>query len=175
MIKNDGSPFARFHPKKVSIKWKPLLWFVKGGTTNSLDYISDFIESKSAEKTTFEWEQSPIEAEHVISRLISSKVIGIWISHVIMFFSKILNDPIDRSRIVLCRSYISGLPSMSRGSKDLLNLNFHWLLIVNLVLFLLSRFLVYITQDPLKSNDISAGSMGFSILMYVIQAQTLMT
>ena len=34
-----------------------------------LDYMSDFIESKSAEKTTFEWEQSPIEAEHVISRL----------------------------------------------------------------------------------------------------------
>ena len=31
--------------------------------------MSDFIESKSAEKTTFEWEQSPIEAEHVISRL----------------------------------------------------------------------------------------------------------
>ena len=67
-VKLSG-PFARFHPKKVSIKWKPLLWFVKGGTTNSLDYISDFIESKSADKTTFEWEQSPIEAEHVISRL----------------------------------------------------------------------------------------------------------
>ena len=67
-IKLSG-PFAHFHPKKVSIKWKPLLWFVKGNNTNSLDYMSDFIESKSAEKTTFEWEQSPIEAEHVISRL----------------------------------------------------------------------------------------------------------
>jgi hypothetical protein len=64
-----SGPFAHFHPKKVSIKWKPLLWFVKGDNTNSLDYISDFIESKSAEKATFEWEQSPIEAEHVISRL----------------------------------------------------------------------------------------------------------
>ena len=64
-----SGPFAHFHPKKVSVKWKPLLWFFKGDNTNSLDYISDFIESKSAEKVTFEWEQSPIEAEHVISRL----------------------------------------------------------------------------------------------------------
>jgi hypothetical protein len=94
-----------------------------------------------------------------------------------MFFSKILNAPIGRSRIVLCRSYISGLPSMPRGSKDLLNLNFHWLLIVNLVLFLLSRFLVspYITQDPLKSTDISAGSVGCNTLLCVIQEQTSMT
>ena len=67
-VKLSG-PFAHFHPKKVSVKWKPLLWFVKGDNPNSLDYMSDFIESKSAEKTTFEWEQSPIEAEHVISRL----------------------------------------------------------------------------------------------------------
>ncbi|MGH9975108.1 MAG: ParB N-terminal domain-containing protein, partial [Nitrososphaeraceae archaeon] len=64
-----SGPFAHFHPKKVSVKWKPLLWFVKGNNANSLDYISDFMESKSAEKATFEWEQSTIEAEHVISRL----------------------------------------------------------------------------------------------------------
>jgi 16S rRNA G966 N2-methylase RsmD len=67
-VKLSG-PFAHFHLKKVSIKWKPLLWFVKGNKTNSLDYISDFIESRSAEKASFEWEQNIIEAEHVISRL----------------------------------------------------------------------------------------------------------
>jgi DNA modification methylase len=67
-VKLSG-PFAHFHPKKASIKWKPLLWFVKGDKTNSLDYISDFIESRSAEKATFEWEQNTIEAEHIISRL----------------------------------------------------------------------------------------------------------
>jgi 16S rRNA G966 N2-methylase RsmD len=67
-VKLSGS-FAHFHPKKVSVKWKPLLWFVKGGTTNSLDYISDFIESRSPDKASFEWEQSTIEAEHIISRL----------------------------------------------------------------------------------------------------------
>ena len=53
----------------MSVKWKPLLWFDKGDNANSLNYISDFVESKSAEKATFEWEQSPIEAEHAISRL----------------------------------------------------------------------------------------------------------
>jgi predicted RNA methylase len=53
----------------VSVKWKPLLWFVNGKKADSLDYISDFIESKSAEKATSKWEQSPIDAEHVISRL----------------------------------------------------------------------------------------------------------
>ena len=45
------------------------MWFVKDNKTNSLDYISDFIESRSAEKVSFEWEQNTIEAEHVISRL----------------------------------------------------------------------------------------------------------
>ncbi len=67
-IKLSG-PFSHFHPKKVSIKWKPLLWFIKGNRVNSVDYISDLIESKSAEKISNEYEQSPIEAEHVISRL----------------------------------------------------------------------------------------------------------
>jgi ParB family chromosome partitioning protein len=67
-VKLSG-PFAHFHLKRVSVKWKPLLWFVKGNKTNSLDYISDFIESMAAEKASFEWEQNTIEAEHVISRL----------------------------------------------------------------------------------------------------------
>jgi DNA modification methylase len=67
-IKLSG-PFAHFHPKKVSIKWKPLLWFVKGNKPDSIDYLSDFIESKVPEKLSHEYEQSPIEAEHVISRL----------------------------------------------------------------------------------------------------------
>ena len=64
-----SGPFSHFHPKKVSIKWKPLLWFVKGNKVKSIDYISDLIESKSVEKTTNVYEQSPVEAEHVISRL----------------------------------------------------------------------------------------------------------
>ena len=34
-----------------------------------VDHIEDLIESKRPEKLTHEMEQSPIEAEHVISRL----------------------------------------------------------------------------------------------------------
>jgi DNA modification methylase len=67
-VKLSG-PFAHFHPKKVSIKWKPLLWFIKGNKPDSPDYLSDFIESKVPEKISHEYEQSSIEAEHVISRL----------------------------------------------------------------------------------------------------------
>lgn len=67
-IKLSG-PFSHFHPKKVSIKWKPLLWFIKGNKINSIDYISDFIESKRVEKISNEYEQSLVEAQHVISRL----------------------------------------------------------------------------------------------------------
>lgn len=67
-IKLSG-PFSHFHPKRVSIKWKPLLWFIKGNKVNSIDYISDFIESKRVEKISNEYEQSLIEAQHVISRL----------------------------------------------------------------------------------------------------------
>ena len=64
----EGS-FGRHHPRKVSIKWKPLLWFVKGDSTNTLDYMSDAINSNRPSKIIHEWEQSTIEAEHVISRL----------------------------------------------------------------------------------------------------------
>jgi len=61
--------FARYFPRKVSIKWKPLLWFVKGDSTNTLDYMSDAINSNRPEKIMHEWEQPTMDAEHVISRL----------------------------------------------------------------------------------------------------------
>ena len=64
----EGS-FGRHHPRKVSIKWKPLLWFVKGDKTNTLDYMSDAIDSNRPSKIMHQWEQSTIDAEHVISRL----------------------------------------------------------------------------------------------------------
>jgi ParB-like chromosome segregation protein Spo0J len=66
---NLSGPFARFYPRNVSIKWKPLLWFVKGNKTNAVDFISDHIESKTPDKVLHEWEQSTIEADHVISKL----------------------------------------------------------------------------------------------------------
>jgi 16S rRNA G966 N2-methylase RsmD len=62
------SPFGRYWPSKVSIKYKPLLWFVKGQPGN-IDFIGDLIDSDTPDKTAHNWEQSMIEADHVISRL----------------------------------------------------------------------------------------------------------
>jgi DNA modification methylase len=67
-VKLSGG-FARQHHRGVSIKWKPLLWFVKGEKRNAVDFMSDYIESRTPEKVLHEWEQSTAEAEHVISRL----------------------------------------------------------------------------------------------------------
>jgi 16S rRNA G966 N2-methylase RsmD len=64
----EGS-FGRHHQRKVSIKWKPLLWFVKGDKPNTIDYMSDAIDSNRPSKIIQDWEQSTIDAEHVISRL----------------------------------------------------------------------------------------------------------
>ena len=67
-IKLSGQNARAYH-RGVSIKWKPLLWFVKGQKKNAIDFVSDYIESKAPEKVLHEWEQSSIEAEHIISRL----------------------------------------------------------------------------------------------------------
>ncbi len=49
--------------------WKPLLWFVKGISLRVLDSIADLIESQPPSKALHKWEQSPVEAEHFISKL----------------------------------------------------------------------------------------------------------
>ena len=61
--------FARYFPRQVTIKWKPLLWFVKGGELFGSDFLSDVVKSDTPSKELHEWEQSLVEAEHVISRL----------------------------------------------------------------------------------------------------------
>ena len=61
--------FEKHYPKQVTIKWKPLLWFVKGDKLSTTDFLSDVVKSDTPSKGTYEWEQSVKEAEHVISRL----------------------------------------------------------------------------------------------------------
>jgi 16S rRNA G966 N2-methylase RsmD len=61
--------FAKYYPRQVTIKWKPLLWFVKGDKLSITDIMSDVIKSDTPSKVMHEWEQSIIEAKHVISRL----------------------------------------------------------------------------------------------------------
>ena len=61
--------FARNFPRRIVYKYKPLLWFVKGKRTKDSDFLSDVIYSKKPLKDNHPWQQSNVEAEHVISRL----------------------------------------------------------------------------------------------------------
>ena len=67
-VQLEGS-FARHHQRQISIKWKPLLWFVKGQGLNTRSFMSDLIISNRPEKVLHEWEQSRIEAEHIFQIL----------------------------------------------------------------------------------------------------------
>lgn len=61
--------YARHYQRQIAIKWKPLLWFVKGQELITQDFISDLIISDRPEKVLHKWEQSRIEAEHVFKIL----------------------------------------------------------------------------------------------------------
>jgi DNA modification methylase len=74
-VKHSGATKA-FHQRKVFVLWKPLLWFVKGDKLSTSypiialnEYLYDYVESKPVEKILHPWEQSTIEAEHVIKKL----------------------------------------------------------------------------------------------------------
>lgn len=74
-VKLNGNTIS-FHQRKVHVKWKPLLWFVKGeklsqssSIVSSNEYIDDFVESKPPEKIFHPWEQSTVEAEYIIKKL----------------------------------------------------------------------------------------------------------
>lgn len=57
---------SKIFVKKVIVKWKPLLWFVKGSEPKILGYIEDIVESQHPDNTIDRDIQS---TKHVISRL----------------------------------------------------------------------------------------------------------
>jgi DNA modification methylase len=68
-VKLKGS-FARMWSKQISVKWKPLIWCIKGNTKfDTTEYTSDLIESTGSSKILHDWEQSVTDAHHVISRI----------------------------------------------------------------------------------------------------------
>jgi ParB-like chromosome segregation protein Spo0J len=67
MIHSGGA--TRMHKQKLWVGWKPILWFVKGNRTNTVNDISDIIKSQPVDKTLDEWEQSTVEADHCIRYL----------------------------------------------------------------------------------------------------------
>jgi 16S rRNA G966 N2-methylase RsmD len=68
-------PGDMFHPMKVRIKHKPMLWFVKGGGSKRLtDYVvDDVIYSEKPDKTLHPWAQSQKEAKEIIEKLTASE------------------------------------------------------------------------------------------------------
>src|SRR5215217_6316759 len=64
------------HFIKVFVLWKLLLWFIKGDKLSDCypitainDYLYDYVESKPPEKLLHPWEQSTVEAIHIIKKL----------------------------------------------------------------------------------------------------------
>ncbi|HYV52189.1 MAG TPA: DNA methyltransferase, partial [Candidatus Eisenbacteria bacterium] len=60
---------SKISVKKVIVKWKPLLWFVKGSEPKISDYIEDIVESQYPDNTIDRDIESTAESEHVISKL----------------------------------------------------------------------------------------------------------
>src|SRR5439155_20365432 len=60
---------ASQHAPQVFVTWKPLLEFVKGNSLRTTDFMKDsVVVSEPPNKALHEWAQSPVEAEHFISR-----------------------------------------------------------------------------------------------------------
>jgi DNA methylase len=74
-----GGPFARDFNRQIVVKWKPLLWFVKGSRPSNpsfpkvgnakKNYLSDLILSTKPDKRFHSCGQSGTEAERFISSL----------------------------------------------------------------------------------------------------------
>jgi len=71
-IKLEGPQFARLNNPVIVIRWKHLLWFVKGEKPQlplDSNSITDLIESNSPDKSLNRYTQSTVEAEYIISKL----------------------------------------------------------------------------------------------------------
>jgi 16S rRNA G966 N2-methylase RsmD len=67
VIHDGGS--SMLYPYHIRVKWKPILWYVKGTKPNTTNIIEDVIDSTPPDKALHEWAQSVVEAEHVIKGL----------------------------------------------------------------------------------------------------------
>jgi DNA modification methylase/ParB-like chromosome segregation protein Spo0J len=64
-------PFSSFFAKNILVKWKPLLWFVKGESEKPYQNskIFDLINSARPDKILHGWEQASEEARYIIDQL----------------------------------------------------------------------------------------------------------
>jgi ParB family chromosome partitioning protein len=71
IVRHSGSK-SRIHARHIWPYYKPLLWYYKPtieGKVTIYQDLADLVESKAVSKDSHEWEQSTIEAEHMIRPL----------------------------------------------------------------------------------------------------------
>lgn len=71
VVRHAGSK-SRIHARHIWPYYKPLLWYYKPTIEGKLTIyqdVADLVESKAVSKDSHEWEQSTIEAEHMIKPL----------------------------------------------------------------------------------------------------------
>ena len=81
IVEHTGHSTA-YHGNKIFVRCKPLFWFTKGEKISELapccsyagNYLYDLIKSSPPDKILHEWQQSPVEAEYIISKLAPDKI-----------------------------------------------------------------------------------------------------
>ena len=71
IVRHSGSK-SRIHARHIWPYYKPLLWYYKPNIEGKITIyqdVADLVESKAVSKDSHEWEQSTIEAEHMIKPL----------------------------------------------------------------------------------------------------------
>jgi ParB family chromosome partitioning protein len=71
IVRHSGSK-SRIHARHIWPYYKPLLWYYKPTIEGKLTIyqdVADLVESQAVSKDSHEWEQSTIEAEHMIKPL----------------------------------------------------------------------------------------------------------
>ena len=84
IVKHNGSK-SKIHARRIWPYYKPLLWYYKptiDGKITIYQDVADLVESNAVSKDSHEWEQSTIEAEHMIEPLTVEyhirSIYGIW-------------------------------------------------------------------------------------------------
>jgi 16S rRNA G966 N2-methylase RsmD len=67
-VKHHGNS-AKMWKQQVRVKWKPLVWLVRGDKPTYQVEMDDYIDSAPPDKILHEWQQSITEAEYMISHL----------------------------------------------------------------------------------------------------------
>ena len=73
-VDHEGSnDNAIVHERRVKVKGKPMMWFVKGKRRLTDSFVSNAIHSTKPDKDKHPWAQSQVEAEYLVKMLTISE------------------------------------------------------------------------------------------------------